>query len=219
VTPAEPKRSRVLVFGGTGRTGRLIVEDALRDGHDVTVASRRPEALANAATLPAAARVVRAEVEDAGSVVAALEGQDAVFLAVSSPARHPGSLYSTAARNIVAAVEAAGVSRVIAISSGGVRQDDPALPFWYRKVAIPLFMKDLYDDMAVMEQTITASTLDWTIIRASYLQDRAGTGGYRVADATTPQGGSKLSRADLARFTVDQLSHDRWVHRVPTLAD
>lgn len=208
--------SRVVVFGGTGRTGRLIVDEAVRDGHDVTVAARRPEA--SAGTFPKSVRVVRADVQDPTSVTSALEGQDAVVLAVSSSARRPGTLYSDAARNIAAATEGTSVSRAIVVSSGGVRSDDPGLPLWYRRILIPLFMKDLYDDMRAMESVLAQSTLDWTFVRAAYLQDTPATGRYRVSDGTNPEGGWKLSRGDLARFAVNQLADDQWLRKAPTLA-
>jgi uncharacterized protein YbjT (DUF2867 family) len=208
---------RVVVFGGTGRTGRHIVDALVAAGHVVTVAARNPSS--PAADFPAAVRVVRADVQDEQSVVHAMADQDAVILAVSTPARHPGSLYSDAARTLTAAASITGVSRIVAISSGGVRRDDPALPLWYRKVLIPLFMSELYDDMGEMESIITASDLDWTIVRASYLRDHAGHDRYRVEDGATPRRGWKLARTDLARFTAHQLSTSQWVRKTPTLAE
>jgi uncharacterized protein YbjT (DUF2867 family) len=206
--------TRVLVFGGTGHTGRLIAMNAVEDGHAVTVTARNPE------TSPVSeadgVRLVRADVRNSDSVRNALAGQDAVILAVSTPARDPGGLYSDAARAIVAA--AAPGTRLIAISSGGVNRTDPALPGWYRRVLIPLFMSDLYDDMGEMEGVVRASALDWTLVRASYLRDGPPTGAFRVADGVTPPKGWKLSRADLARFAVDQLGTEDWLRRTPTLA-
>ncbi|WP_236779092.1 NAD(P)-dependent oxidoreductase [Agromyces seonyuensis] len=210
---------RLIVFGGSGRTGRLIVDNALSDGHTVTVAARDPAAIAAANPLPAAARVIATDVRDAASVVRAMQGHDAGILAVSTPARKPDSLYSSAARNIVEGAAKTELSRLVAISSGGVRQDDPALPFWYRKFLIPFVMKDLYDDMGEMEAAIRASALDWTIVRASYLRDEPARSSYRAMDGATPRGGWKLARADLARFTTDQLRDGRWSRRTPTLAE
>ncbi len=216
--PVNKGPSRVIVFGGTGRSGRLIVNEAVRDGHHVTAAARRPEQLAaSGGTFPAAVKVIRADVQDPASVSRALNGQDALILAVSSSARRPGTLYSDAARNITTAASSTGLSRAIIISSGGVYHDDPALPFWFRRLLIPLFMKDLYDDMRVMETIIQHSTLDWTLVRASYLQDRPATGNYRISAGSTPTRGWKLSRADLARFTADQLVSDQWLRKIPTL--
>ena len=204
--------SNVLVFGGTGRTGRLIAALAAEDGHSVTIASRHPSSDRAGHGI----RSIQADVTDTASARAALDGQDAVILAVSTTARRPGGLYSTAARSIVEV--AAFATRAIVISSGGVYRDDPALPFWYRRLLIPLVMNDLYVDMAEMEAVVRSSALDWTIVRASYLRDDPATAAYRVVDGATPARGWRLSRADLARFTPDQLRSDEWVRRTPTLA-
>lgn len=216
MTAAAPRPRSVVVFGGTGRTGRLIVGDAVRAGYEVTVAARRPEL---AGVLPDGVRVVRADVHDSESVSSAVAGHDAAILAISTPANKPGTLYSEAAENVVRAAADTDPMRVIAVSSGGVRRDDPALPLWYRRVLIPLFMSDLYDDMERMEETITATSLDWTIVRASYLRDHTATRRFRVADGATPRRGWKLSRADLAQFVIDQLGSDEWLRRRPTLAE
>ena len=204
--------SNVLVFGGMGRTGRLIAALAAEDGHSVTIASRH----SSSDRAGHGIRSIQADVTDTASARAALDGQDAVILAVSTTARRPGGLYSAAARSIVEV--AAFGTRAIVISSGGVYRDDPALPFWYRRLLIPLVMNDLYVDMAEMEAVVRSSALDWTIVRASYLRDDPATAAYRVVDGATPARGWRLSRADLARFTADQLRSDEWVRRTPTLA-
>ena len=41
-------KSKILVLGATGGTGRLIVSQALARGHDVTVLVRSPEKLGDA---------------------------------------------------------------------------------------------------------------------------------------------------------------------------
>lgn len=151
------------------------------------------------------------------SVADAAQDADAVIVAVSSSAKVSGSVYSDAARAVAAAV--APGTRVIVVSSGGVDRDDKGLPLWYRRVLIPLFMDDLYSDMKVMEDIIRASELDWTIVRASYLNDGPARGSVRISDGSNPRGGWKLSRSDLAAFVAAQLSTDEWSRRLPTLAE
>ncbi len=83
--------SRVLIIGGSGRTGRLIADEANRLGHDVTITARDPRRLTDEGTLPQGIRVVRADVHDPASVLAAVKKVDAVIVAVSSSARGSGS--------------------------------------------------------------------------------------------------------------------------------
>lgn len=213
--------SQVVVFGANGRTGRLIVEEALRAGHDVTAAVRTPESFPPLAerTPPCPGRlsVVRADVRDPASVQAAVTGHDAVISAIGPPGRLARGLYSDSARALLPAMERTGVTRVLILSSAGVRHDDPHLALWYRCVARTL-MKELYDDMRLMESLFRASTVDWTFVRPTHIQDQAPTGGYRILDGATPKGGWKVSRIDLARFILRELDEHRWSRAAPTVA-
>lgn len=208
--------SRVVVFGAGGRTGRLIVEESLRGGHAVTAAVRTPETFAPALS-EGSLEVVRADVRDAGSLLAAVQGQDAVVSAIGPSGRHAHGLYSGAARALVSAMEAADVSRLLALSSAGVRHDDPAFALWYRLAARTL-LRELYDDMRLMEETLHESSLNWTFVRPTRLLGGPPTGTYRVQDGSTPPGGWQVTRTDVARFIAQELGDHRWSRAAPTLA-
>jgi nucleoside-diphosphate-sugar epimerase len=124
----------VVVLGAAGRTGRLIVAEALRNGHQVTAAVRTP------ASMPAASglRVERADVRDADSLRAVITGHDAVVCAIGAPGRKADNLYSDGARATVAAMQTCGVKRLLAITSVGVRHDDPHHAWWYRSLIRPI---------------------------------------------------------------------------------
>ncbi|MFF5079280.1 NAD(P)-dependent oxidoreductase [Actinoplanes sp. NPDC000266] len=202
----------VVVLGAAGRTGRLIVDEALRAGHQVTAAARTPR------DFPAAARIVRADVRDASSLREAVEGQDAVVSAVGPAGRKALGLYSDGARATVAAMRDTGADRYLGITSVGVRHDDPHFSWWYRGLVRPLG-QDLYADMKRMEDIVRAAGLDWTFVRPTYLQDREPTGTYRVTDGITPPGGWKITRGDLARFIVEELDARRFSRGAPSLAE
>ncbi len=116
------------------------------------------------------------------------------------------------------ALETERVARFVCVSSGGVRPEDPGLPLWYRRFFIPLFARDLYADMRTMEEVVRDSGLNWTLVRASYLVDQSAQGRYRIEDGKNPKRGWKISRADLAKFLLDQLDDHRWLKSTPTLA-
>ena len=204
----------VVVLGAAGRTGRLIVAEALRRGHQVTAAVRNP------ASVPAAPglRVERADVRDADSLRAVIQGHDAVVCAIGAAGRKADNLYSDGARATVSAMRATGVTRLLAITSVGVRSDDPHHAWWYRGLIRPIGA-DLYADMARMERIVRDSDLDWTFVRPTYLQDREPTGSYRAVDNSTPQGGWRITRIDVARFIVEELDARRWSRQAPSLAE
>ena len=201
----------VVVFGAGGRTGRLVVEEALRAGHVVTAAAR------GQLDIPGA-RTVRADVRDPGAVAVAVADQEAVVCAVGPSGRTADGLYSAAARSIVAGMEIAGVERLVAVTSSGVRLDDPHHPWWYRILARTA-MRECYGDMRRMEEIVRASGVDYTFVRPARLVDEPATGTVRIVDGANPPHGLRVTRADLARFVVEELTARRWSRAAPTVAE
>lgn len=204
----------VVVFGAGGRTGRLVVEEALRAGHAVTAAARGPLDLDGRPGLQTA----RVDVRDADAVAAVVVGQDAVVCAVGPSGRTADGLYSAAARSLVAAMAATGVDRLVAVTSSGVRLDDPHHPWWYRLLARTV-MREVYGDMRRMEEIVRASGGDFTFVRPARLVDEPATGSVRIMDGANPPHGLRVPRADLARFVVEELTARRWSRAAPTMAE
>src|SRR6202521_71231 len=101
---------KLAVLGATGRTGRLVVEQALAAGHTVTALVRSPEKLT---TSNSNLRVVTGKATDTSDVSRALEGADAVISTLGGK----GSVIADSTQAIVAAAREAGVSRVVLLSS------------------------------------------------------------------------------------------------------
>ena len=66
-----------------------------------------------------------------------------------------------------------------------------------------------------MEAIVTASGLDWTIVRPPGLTDEPGTG-YAVAENWIE--GAYCARDDLAAMLLDQLDDPRFVRRTAAVA-
>ena len=66
---------RIAVFGGTGATGRLLIDQALDRGHSVTAYARHPEKLG---IEDDRLTVVAGELWDSAAIDRAVEGSDAV---------------------------------------------------------------------------------------------------------------------------------------------
>ncbi|GAA4774091.1 SDR family oxidoreductase [Actinomycetospora chlora] len=213
--------SNVLVLGAGGGSGREVVEAALRAGHRVTAAVRDPEKFralgVGDTTTPGVLTVARVDVRDEDSLVPAVQGQDVVVFAAGPPGRRADRLYSEGARATLAAMRRGGVDRFIGITSAGVRDDDPELALWYRVLVRPL-LRELYGDMRLLEQIVRDGDVDWTFVRPVLLLDREPVGTYRVLDGATPARGRTITRADLARFVVEEIDQRRWSRRAPTLA-
>jgi putative NADH-flavin reductase len=205
--------TRLVILGASGSTGRLLVDQALERGYAVTAVSRSDPFGPGRDGL----KVKRVDVRDRQALRAALIGHDAALSVIGGTPKQHGRIYSEGTAAIVEALEAAGVHRFVCTSSGGVNPADRGLPLWYR-LAIPLFLDDLYKDMRVMESTVRASGLDWTIVRPAYLTDAPARGKYRVEDGRNPKGGWRIARADLAAFLLDQVDGEDWHKALPTIA-
>jgi uncharacterized protein YbjT (DUF2867 family) len=183
----------LVVLGATGRTGRLVVEQALAAGHTVTALVRTPEKLT---TGNPNLRVVTGEATEASAVSSALEGADAVISTLGGT----GSVIADSTRAIVAAAHKTGVSRVVVLSSFFVERDRLDA---VSRLLTGLAMGALIKDKNAGENALRQSDLDWTIVYASILSDGPASGSVAVLPVGARRGLSqKISRADVAAWMV-----------------
>ncbi|WP_040690596.1 NAD(P)H-binding protein [Nocardia vinacea] len=99
----------IVVTGATGNVGRPLVRALVEAGEKVTAVSR------GVTEVPAGVRSHQADLAEPASLVPALEGAEAVFLLTSPDFMANGNL-----GDVVHVVRAAGVQRVVLLSSQGV---------------------------------------------------------------------------------------------------
>jgi putative NADH-flavin reductase len=206
---------KLLLFGATGPSGQVLLRQALEAGHSVTAVVRNPDAFQQSHEN---LELVKGDVLVSSSFQSAVAGKDAVLstLGVGSSMKAT-TVYSEGGKNIVEAMRAASVKKFICVTSGGMEEDDPSLGFAYKYIFKPLFSKP-YGDMKVLETYLrTVQDMDWVIVRPAQLTDTPRTGVYRISPRFAPEGGVKISRADLADFMLKQIDSNEWVHKTPTL--
>ena len=204
---------RIAIFGATGGTGRELLQQALDRGHEVTAIVRRPAAI----TLThARLRVVAGDVLKPDSFAPALYRQDAVLSVVGAVGLKPMTFHRQSAHNLIEQMNKAGVQRLVCVTSVGV-SDKPVGPLFYIWLIKPL-LKNIYDDMRHMEQTVRESRLTWTIVRPSRLVDGQRTGQYRVGSSGELAHANKISRADLADCMLNQLETEANWHKAVAVA-
>ena len=190
-------RPRILVLGATGPTGRHIVAEALRRGHDVTALIRSPDKSADLAGV----RLVQGDARDEAALREAVTDQDAVVSALGTPASplKDVTLLSEATRALVAAMRSKGVARLVAITGIGAGDSRGHGGFVFDRLIYPLLLRHVYADKDRQERVIRDSGLDWTIVRPGRLTDGPATGSVRIAPRL-PSG--EISRADVAAVIV-----------------
>jgi putative NADH-flavin reductase len=205
---------RVTVFGASGGTGRLLVQQAVDAGHEAVAVTRHPAAFP--VTHPRLT-VAEADVHDGAAVASAIEGSDAVLSSLGVPFTFkPVDVYSAGISAITSAMANLGVKRIAAVSSSAVAPYHHADGgFMLNRVVQPLMTatigRSTYTDLRAMEGILRASGLDWTIVRANGLFDAAQVSVYQVSEG--PLAGLFTSRADLAACLLAQVRDSRFIRR------
>ncbi len=207
------------LFGGTGRTGRHVLEQALAAGWSVRALARRPEVLRPHPLLT----VVAGDLADPdhGARVDAVERviaeSDAVVSVIGHVKGSPDDLQTAATRLIVDAMRSNGVRRIVSLSGGGVRypeRDQPKLADRVIRGLLSVLQPTVLRDAEQHVTVLRGSGLDWTVARGPVLTDAPRTGSYRVGwvgvDAST-----KIGRADLAEFLLAEVGDDRRIGQLP----
>ncbi|MCB9760126.1 MAG: SDR family oxidoreductase [Alphaproteobacteria bacterium] len=210
---------KLVVFGGTGPTGKRVVEKALAEGMQVRVLARSPEKVTHR---PSGLEVMAGDALQPEDVAQAILGQDAVVTTLGVPYTFkPVTVYSVGIRNILDGMQQAGVRRLVAVTSGGTHPGrDPNNPFFFEFILKPIVGRTLYADMRRMEALLFASEVDWTLLRPPRLLDKPATGRVRVApDVYTLPDGGTVSRADLADVIVQQLQSTELIRKAAVVAD
>ena len=197
------------VLGATGRTGSLVVEQALAAGHTVTALVRSPQKLNM--TNPNL-RVITGEATDAQAVARALLGADAVISTLGGG----GSLITDSTAALVAAARQTGVKRVVVLSSWFVERDRLGA---VTRLLTGVGMGGVIKDKSAGEQLLRHSDLDWTIVYASLLSDGPATGSAAVLPEQANRSMSqRISRADVAAWMIQAATSDRHSRRTVGIA-
>lgn len=199
---------RLLILGASGTIGRDLVAGAMERGHAVTAQTRSaghvfPAGVAAAVLDPLAApEVWRPH----------LARQDAVIYALGSRGRGDVRFFSDTTRSLLAAMEATGVRRLVAITGVGAGETRGHGGFLYDRVIFPLFTRALYADKNRQEDLIRASATDWTILRPAPFKATPGREPFHMLTDIRP--GTRLSRvtpAEVARVALD--CAEKGIHR------
>lgn len=195
----ESTHMRIVVLGANGRTGTLVVQEALARGDTVTAVVRseakRPVLQHDGLNVvigdPCNAQFLTEVFHDQDAVISTLGGR--------MPTKTATSIYWKSADAITEAAWITGVKKVIVTST--------ALLFpprsWFDRF-LTVAVRNVVQSAKKMEQRFCASDLDVIFARCGFLSDVDDTS-YRAERGSLPKNGSSVSRNALARFLVDKV--------------
>ncbi len=150
------------------RPGVAVVAIALAKGHEVTVLVRDASRFKRDGV-----RVLVGDATKREDVSNAMQGQAAVIDTIGGTTPYKKTrLETTAAHNIIEAMQAEGISRLIVVSAMGVGSSRSQAPAWYKYLLLPTFLRGSTEDKTAMELEVNASRLDYVITRPAILKRR-----------------------------------------------
>lgn len=200
----------IVIFGSAGRVGSLVTEYALADGHTVTAFVHRHHNLPEHQNLT----LVQGDIYTSADVEKALKGTDVVLSILSSWGTPKKDVLSAAMANIIPAMKAQKISRIISLTGAEARAAGDALSIIHRLAHIGIGIgigivggKVLRDGEKHIE-LLASSGLDWTVVRSPIM--RSGTSQKYRLNKHRPLPWALINREAVARAIADQIAdkHD-----------
>ena len=206
---------KLSVFGGTGRIGRLIVEQALGSGHDVTVLVRDPQRLGPTAER---VRVVAGLVSDPAAVRDAVAGADAVISALGPDGNTADQVVALrdGMRTVIEAMREHGVRRMINLSGAAIDAPGDHKPMIDRFASriVRLVSGHVVAAKQAEFDELLASGLEWVAVRPPLVTDGPPIGRY-LAGLDVLHPGARIARADIADFMLAQAVDPTFAQSAP----
>jgi putative NADH-flavin reductase len=215
------EKMKIIIFGATGFSGQAILEEAIKQCHEVTILVRDASKIQSRYNN---INIVEGNVLDPEVVASVLHHQEAVIQCLGVGGKgdgKPTTFISDATKIIVEEMEKQQIKRLIAMSNVGAGNSLAFQPWFFAKIILPYFMKWLkviIDDKNRMEPIIMNSELDWTIVRCPNIVDKTPKGNVH---ATLDGKGLKLSitLGDMAEFIVHQLTDSTYSKQAPSISN
>ena len=206
---------KLTVLGGTGRIGRLVVDQALAAGFDVTVVVRDPLKLG-----PFAERVqvIRGSVSDPAAVRDGVAGADAVISALGPDGNTADQVVGLrdGMRTLIEAMRDIGVRSIVNLSGAAIDAPGDHKPIVDRFASriVRLVSGRVVAAKQAEFDELLRSDLEWVAVRPPLVTDGPHTGRYRAGlDVLHP--GARISRADIADFMLAQAAEPTFPQAAP----
>ena len=204
---------KLLVIGGTGKTGRELIKQGLAQGHVITAVVRKPKKIKYSHPNLI---ILKGNVLIPKSIENIFQGQDAVLSALGHKKFFiKTTILSRGTRNIIAAMNKNGVKRFICITSLGINDSRFKLGLYYTLFTIPVILLFYFLDKSKQEKLIMNSELAWTIVRPGQLTNGKKRTIYKHGESVGHYVLTKMiSRADVAHFMLNILNTNSHLKKV-----
>ena len=198
---------KLFVLGATGKTGGVLVADAVPRGHHVTTFGR------SAFSGPYKAQIlnISGNPMNEAELADALPGNDAVLSVLGTRGLGATSVLEDSSRATIAAMSQAGVRRLVILSSALLDSHIGVV----NRIVSRTILRHFSSDQRAMEKVVTESDLDWTVLRPPRMTDSAPDGQSTAMLGDPPDSsGMTITKEEVARVILDTVENRRYIRKV-----
>ncbi len=183
---------KIILFGASGKTGRIFMKLALEQGHEVTAVVRDPNSVT---ALHQNLQIAVVGLFDREAVRSVAKGKELAVSCLGGDANKKSTMLTDMMNSIVPVLKESGVKTMFHISSAGIHDEMPGA---ISKIIINLFFKNAIADHKSAAKCVMDSGMDYLILRPLSLTEGELTKKFRMSYDSVPKGGREISREDVA---------------------
>lgn len=202
---------QLLVFGASGKVGKLVTAEALRRGHLVI------GVIHNGSLNPCQGlTVVKADIYNHTEVENLVKDVDGVLIALSSWHTKSKNIVSTATATIVQAMQKQGIKRVVSLTGNlaSAKGDKTGLVKYIFKSILHLVSPKVLNDGDNHIANLENSKLDWTTVRSPIMTNQSNP----AYSCSLTEVSLTIPRIAVAICMLDLVETSQWVRRAPLVS-
>jgi putative NADH-flavin reductase len=215
---------KLFLLGATGRTGRHVLEQALKRGHIIhaLVRDKQKVKLASPNLI-----LFEGTPSDKAMLQQAMTGCEAILSALNisrnndfpwAKLRTSKTFLSDLMRDLVEIAPRHKINRIIFTSAWGAAETKKDIPGWFRWFIDNSNIRYPYLDHARQEELVKQSSLDFTSVRAAGLINTKKEQEIIVTFNNMPKPTLLISRLSVAKFMLDVLEKNLYRREMPVIS-
>ena len=207
----------ITIIGASAGIGLETVKRGLNRNHSITTLSRSEVEIEDKKSLT----MILGDATNKADLIQSIQNSDALIITLGTrKSMKATTLFSDFAKLIVEIDKENKIYIPVIVVTGFGAGESKNYASWTVKIFLKYFLKDVYADKTKMEEIITNSDLNWTIVRPGRLLDKELTEKYHIEDKLFKGiniGG--ISRANLADFLIKQAEKQTELKKYITISE
>lgn len=204
---------RLLILGATGRTGKLVMEEAIAKGFEINCLVRSRRKLETSGKI----RIVEGNPSNLIDLRAAMENCDYIINVLNisrksdfpwASLRTPKTFLSRVMNNLIETSSEMNLQGITICSAWGVLETKKDLPLWFKWLIDYSNIGFAYKDHERQEKLLEKSDLKWRIVRPSGLTNTKKEQQIKESYDNSPKPSLTISRKSLAKYLIDSIYNE-----------